>query len=207
MDSDLHFWDTGLSFLTEEVTFWVLYVASNVEIISVLSRELACMCDWWNVGFRQSKVIQLQAVPTPWLLISHRQADYPQWPFTPRLDYLVQCGLYPTDSKAKQSTLAPTKTVGPANLIVHTRMAVLLGNQLASLSRPLNPENHPLRITDTEEGHIFILLPRKTKWWGSTRQLTLSYSTHPLSFSSGFLVLSIKGYTVEKFSECFLHFA
>lgn len=207
MDSDLNFWDTALSFLAEEVKFWVLYVASNVEIISVLSWELSSMCGWWDVWLRQSKVIQLQAVPTPWLLISHRQADYPQWPFTPRLAYLVQCGFYPTDSKAKHSSLAPTKTVGAANLIVHTRAAVLLGNQLASLSWPLNPENHPLRITDTEEGRIFIILPRKTKWWGSTRQLTLGYSTHPLSFNSGFLVLSIKGYTVEKFSECFLHLA
>lgn len=33
MVSDLHFWDTGVSFLAEEVKFWVLYVASNVEII------------------------------------------------------------------------------------------------------------------------------------------------------------------------------
>lgn len=206
MDSDLNFWDTGSSFVADEVKFWVLYVASNVEIISVLSQELSSMCDWWNV-IQAKQSHMLQAVPTPWLLISHWQADYPQWPFTPRLAYLVQCGFYPTDSKANYLPLAPTKTGGPANLIVHTRVAVFLGNQFASLSWPLNPENHPLRITDNEEGRIFILLPRKTKWWGSIRQLTLSYSTHPLSFSSGFLVLSIKGYTVEKFSECFIHLA
>jgi hypothetical protein len=45
-------------------------------------------------------------------------------------------------------------------------MMGLLGNQLASLSCPLNPEKHPLRTTNTEEGSIFILLPKEDRVTG-----------------------------------------